>query len=130
MTDGTTFDSSIPRAQPFSFVVGQGNVIQGWDLGLIGACSGEKRKLTIPPELGYGEAGVGPIPGGATLLFDVEVVSITDNPSAPPPDNPSDEPLFFPTPDEDYSDSEYSEEQRKDKTGFKIEVLKTPKVMG
>ncbi len=50
--DGSEFDSSIPRGDPFTFTVGQGMVIKGWDLGLLGACVGEKRKLVIPPEMG------------------------------------------------------------------------------
>merc|ERR1712130_569756 len=55
LTNGEQFDSSIPRNQPFVFKIGQGMVIKGWDSGLLGACVGEKRKLVIPPHLGYGE---------------------------------------------------------------------------
>jgi FKBP-type peptidyl-prolyl cis-trans isomerase len=78
LTDGTKFDSSYDHGgQPFSFKVGAGQVIKGWDQGLLGAKVGEKRMLTIPPDLGYGAAGeAGVIPPNATLTFDVEVVSI------------------------------------------------------
>lgn len=76
LTDGTKFDSSVDRGQPFEFPLGKGYVIQGWDKGVAGMKVGEKRKLTIPPHMGYGESGVGPIPGNATLLFDVELLEI------------------------------------------------------
>jgi FK506-binding protein 2 len=77
LVDGTEFDSSFKRNQPFQFQLGSGMVIQGWDKGLEGACEGEKRKLTIPPSLGYGDSGAGGvIPGGATLVFDTELVKI------------------------------------------------------
>ena len=77
LTDGTEFDSSIPRNQPFTFTLGAGQVIKGWDQGLIGMCEGEKRKLVIPPDLGYGANGAPPkIPGGATLKFEVELLKI------------------------------------------------------
>ncbi len=78
LTDGTKFDSSLDHGgQPFSFEVGAGQVIRGWDQGLLGAKVGEKRTLTIPPDLGYGSTGVGGvIPPDATLIFDVELVSI------------------------------------------------------
>lgn len=77
LEDGTEFDSSYSRNQPFSFNLGQGEVIQGWDLGVKGMKIGGKRKLTIPPELGYGDGGVpGVIPGGATLIFEVELLDV------------------------------------------------------
>ncbi|EFX74650.1 hypothetical protein DAPPUDRAFT_231271 [Daphnia pulex] len=85
LLDGTKFDSSLDRNQPFQFQIGAGQVIKGWDQGLLDMCIGEKRKLTIPAELGYGDKGAGNIiPGGATLLFDVELMGINQ---APPPQN-------------------------------------------
>lgn len=85
LLDGTKFDSSLDRNQPFQFQIGASQVIKGWDQGLLDMCIGEKRKLTIPPELGYGDKGAGNIiPGGATLLFDVELMGINQ---APPPQN-------------------------------------------
>jgi FK506-binding protein 14 len=81
LTDGTKFDSSFDRDQPFTFQLGAGQVIKGWDQGLLDMCVGEKRKLTIPPELGYGDRGAGNvIPGGATLIFEVELINIGDSP--------------------------------------------------
>lgn len=74
--DGKQFDSSYDRAQPFTTQIGTGQVIKGWDEGMLGMKVGEKRKLTVPAALGYGEQGVGPIPGGATLIFEVELLSI------------------------------------------------------
>ncbi len=78
LVDGTKFDSSYDRnGTPFSFVVGAGQVIKGWDQGLLNMKIGEKRKLTIPSSLGYGSAGAGAvIPPDATLIFEVELVSI------------------------------------------------------
>lgn len=81
LTDGTKFDSSFDRDQPFTFQLGAGQVIKGWDQGLVDMCVGEKRKLTIPPELGYGDRGAGNIiPGGATLVFEVELINIGNSP--------------------------------------------------
>ncbi|KAK2191180.1 hypothetical protein NP493_57g01076 [Ridgeia piscesae] len=77
LEDGTEFDSSIPRGEPFEFTLGSGQVIKGWDQGLLGMCEGEKRKLVIPSDMGYGDRGAPPkIPGGATLVFEVELLSI------------------------------------------------------
>ncbi|XP_022083218.1 peptidyl-prolyl cis-trans isomerase FKBP2-like isoform X2 [Acanthaster planci] len=77
LQDGTEFDSSIPRGSPFVFTLGAGQVIKGWDQGLLNMCVGEKRKLVIPSDLGYGDRGSPPkIPGGATLIFEVELMKI------------------------------------------------------
>lgn len=77
LTDGSKFDSSVDRRQPFAFPVGQGRVIRGWDEGVAGMQVGEKRRLIVPPELGYGTRGYpGAIPPNATLIFDVELLDI------------------------------------------------------
>jgi len=83
LTDGTVFDSSIPRGEPIDFKLGAGMVIQGWDKGILGMKVGEKRVLTIAPELAYGSRGItNPangktiIPENATLVFDVELVDV------------------------------------------------------
>uniref|UniRef100_A0A0F7H0U2 peptidylprolyl isomerase n=1 Tax=Geranium phaeum TaxID=379952 RepID=A0A0F7H0U2_9ROSI len=77
LTDGTVFDSSFERGDPIEFELGSGRVIKGWDQGLLSMCVGEKRKLKIPAKLGYGAEGSPPtIPGGATLIFDTELVAV------------------------------------------------------
>lgn len=77
LTNGKKFDSSVDRGQPFSFKVGQGQVIAGWDEGVATMKVGGKRKLTIPSTLGYGARGAGGvIPPGATLVFDVELLEV------------------------------------------------------
>jgi FKBP-type peptidyl-prolyl cis-trans isomerase FkpA len=74
---GAKFDSSKDRGQPFMFALGRGEVIRGWDEGVSGMKVGGKRKLTIPPDLGYGSRGAGGvIPPGATLLFEVELLAV------------------------------------------------------
>jgi peptidylprolyl isomerase len=76
LTDGTKFDSSLDRGQPFSFTLGAGQVIKGWDQGVAGMKVGGKRQLTIPPDLGYGAQTVGTIPPNSTLKFDVELLGV------------------------------------------------------
>jgi FKBP-type peptidyl-prolyl cis-trans isomerase len=77
LTDGSKFDSSRDRGQPFTFELGKGQVIKGWDRGVVGMQVGEMRKLVIPPHLGYGERGHPPvIPAAATLVFEVELMGI------------------------------------------------------
>lgn len=73
---GTQFDSSTGRGV-FTFVLGAGQVIAGWDQGVVGMKAGGKRRLIIPPSLGYGAAGVGPIPGNATLVFDIDLILVS-----------------------------------------------------
>ncbi|KAL5006147.1 hypothetical protein ScPMuIL_017305 [Solemya velum] len=75
LEDGTKFDSSYDRDQPFTFQLGIGQVIAGWEEGVLGMCIGEKRKLTVPPHLAYGEQGAGEmIPPHSTLIFEMEVM--------------------------------------------------------
>ena len=83
LTDGTVFDSSVPRKRPFTFELGAGRVIQGWDEGVAGMMVGGKRKLVIPAKLGYGERRAGKIPPNSTLIFTIELLSFT--PPLPPP---------------------------------------------
>ncbi len=77
LTNGTKFDSSRDRNEPFDFVLGAGQVIKGWDQGVAGMKVGGRRKLTIPPEMGYGARGFPPvIPPSSTLLFDIELLEV------------------------------------------------------
>jgi FKBP-type peptidyl-prolyl cis-trans isomerase len=78
LTDGTKFDSSFdhPHHAPYQFVLGEGGVIKGWEEGILGMKVGEKRKLTIPPELACGAKGSGQVPANATLVFDMELVGL------------------------------------------------------
>lgn len=94
-SDGSQFDSSYDRGDPFKFTLGAGQVISGWDQGLVGMCIGEGRKLTIPPNLGYGNFATGPIPAGSTLIFETELLGIDgvqvdpDKPAQPAPERPT-----------------------------------------
>lgn len=76
LTDGTPFDSNQPGKEPFTFQPGTGQVIAGWDEGVVGMRVGGKRQLILPPDLGYGARGIGPIPGNAILVFTVDAVAI------------------------------------------------------
>ena len=77
LENGTVFDSSLnPGREPFRFTLGVGQVIAGWDQGVLGMRTGEKRKLTIPPELGYGNQDMGVIPPNSTLIFEIDLLEV------------------------------------------------------
>lgn len=76
LTNGTKFDSSKDHGQPFTLTLGQGQVIQGWEKGLLGMKVGGQRKLTIPPSMGYGAQAMGPIPANSTLVFEIELLNV------------------------------------------------------
>ncbi|KAF8647104.1 hypothetical protein AX16_006937 [Volvariella volvacea WC 439] len=81
-SNGKKFDSSRDRGQPFALTLGQGRVIRGWEEGLKGMCVGERRILTIPPDMAYGSRGFGDIiPAGSTLVFDVELLAVRPKPT-------------------------------------------------
>ncbi|KAJ2850914.1 Peptidyl-prolyl cis-trans isomerase fpr2 [Coemansia brasiliensis] len=81
-SDGTEFDTSLKRGKPLEFILGSGQVIKGWDQGLLNMCVGEKRKLKIPSDLAYGARGAPPaIPANAALVFETELMAINDNSS-------------------------------------------------
>ncbi|CAO2654150.1 Nn.00g108830.m01.CDS01 [Neocucurbitaria sp. VM-36] len=88
-SDGSQFDSSYDRGQPFKFTLGKGQVISGWDQGLLGMCIGEARKLTIPPSMAYGNSANGPIPAGSTLIFETELMGIDGVKAEPVPVRPT-----------------------------------------
>ncbi|MBF5044886.1 FKBP-type peptidyl-prolyl cis-trans isomerase [Aggregicoccus sp. 17bor-14] len=77
LADGQVVDSNLADAQPWTFKLGAGNVIRGWDEGLVGMRVGGVRRLVIPSDLGYGDKGYGPVPGKAVLVFRVELVAVT-----------------------------------------------------
>lgn len=76
LQNGQEFDNSNKRGQPFSFTIGEGRVIKGWEEGVVGMKVGGKRILVIPAAMGYGSKGYGPIPGGATLIFSIELLKV------------------------------------------------------
>lgn len=76
LEDGTVFDSSIGKGQPFQCVIGTGRVIKGWDQGLMGMKVGGKRKLVVPAQLGYGERHIGKIPPNSNLIFEIELLEV------------------------------------------------------
>jgi peptidylprolyl isomerase len=88
LEDGTVFDSSVGRGSPIKFILGRGQVIQGWDEGIALMSKGAKGRLLIPSELGYGEFGAGPIPPNSPLVFDVELIDFEEGPP-PPPEAPT-----------------------------------------
>ncbi|KAH9259772.1 hypothetical protein BASA81_002194 [Batrachochytrium salamandrivorans] len=83
-SNGQEFDSSRGRGEPFQFTIGQGQVIEGWEVGMLGMCPGDIRVITIPSKMAYGEDGAGGvIPGNSALVFEVEMISINDAEAEP-----------------------------------------------
>lgn len=133
-SDGSEFDESYKRGKPFAFRLGVGQVIAGWDEGLLDMCIGQTRKLTIPPDLGYGDYGAGPIPPKATLVFEtklIDIVELSTEPSAtesvaiataPPTPQEDDAPQEEDTPQED-DDMEMNEHQEKPPQQAKCHLL-------
>lgn len=76
LPDGTPFDNSYDRGEPLTFTLGAGEVIKGWDEGIVGMMVGGERTMIIPPAMGYGEEGAGPIPPNSALMFDVALISV------------------------------------------------------
>lgn len=76
LQDGTTFDSNVSTEKPFETQIGVGKVIKGWDLGIVGMKAGEKRRLTVSPDLAYGSKANGNIPANSTLIFDIQLLQI------------------------------------------------------
>jgi FK506-binding protein 2 len=106
LTDGSLFDESYGRGQPLDFKLGQGAVIKGWDQGILGMCVGEKRKLKIPAKLGYGDNGAPPkIPGGATLIFETELVAVNGK-TGSGPDDVLEPPMELPADDEEFGEDD------------------------
>jgi len=86
LQNGTVFDSNTDKSNPFTFTLGAGDVIKGWDQGVAGMKVGGKRRLTISPELGYGDQANGKIPANATLVFEIDLLNVTTSQQAPNPD--------------------------------------------
>lgn len=106
LTDGSLFDESYGRGQPLDFTLGQGAVIKGWDQGILGMCVGERRKLKIPAKLGYGDNGAPPkIPGGATLIFETELVAVNGK-TGSGPDDVFEPPTELPVDDEEFGEDD------------------------
>jgi FKBP-type peptidyl-prolyl cis-trans isomerase len=82
LEDGKEFDSSRKRGEPFTFTIGSGGVIQGWDEGVAGMKVGERRKLIVPPSAGYKDKAQGEIPPNSTLVFDIELLGVESHPAA------------------------------------------------
>lgn len=127
-SDGSEFDESYKRGKPFEFILDDHEVIAGWDEGLMGMCIGQSRKLTIPPELGYGDYGAGPIPPKATLIFEtklIDIVEMSDSPPGPSETKTQEEAFSIatapPTPEQDKEVEEVQGEGR-----LKGTILPTP----